>query len=186
MSLKAPQIEGALRRTGAVLAARGIEGPIRLYLVGGSAGLLNGLIGAARMTADVDVMSMEPGEKWEWVRDAARTVAAELRLPETWLNDECRIFAWCLPLGWRGRCDRAIAAGPLEVRLISRGDFVAGRVVTAARRPADLEDLLALKPTRGELAFAEENVSRLEREHLGPEHGFDEARAILRVLRGER
>jgi hypothetical protein len=185
MPLRANQLEQALRTTGVNLDALGIEVVVRLYLVGGSAGLLSGLLPAARTTGDVDVSAVEPDDCWDAVRRAAARAAKELHLPETWLNDKCRIYGWSLPLGWKGRCHRIDRFGPLEVWAIDRQDFIAAKVVSAPRRPQDLEDLRAAGPTPEELLFAEENIDRIEREHLDPDASFEDARAILQALRGE-
>jgi len=183
MTLNAPQLELALRRTAERLSAAGIDGPIRLYLVGGSAALLSGLL-HARTTAGVDVTAVDPDRAWADVRDAARAAAEELELPDSWLNDKCRIYAWRLPLGWLQRCARARAFGPLELWPLSRRDLVAAKIVSAPTRPHDLEDLRAIGPTDAELDFAEQNIDRLEREHLDPDKSFDDCRAILNALRG--
>lgn len=159
--------------------------PVRLYLVGGSAGLLSGLLSEARTTGDVDVTTIEPGKSWSDVLRAAQMVAKELDLPATWLNDKCRMYAWCLPLGWRERSERARTFGPIEIWLLNRRDFIAAKVVSAPSRPQDLEDLHAVRPTDEELAFTAEHIDRLEREHLDADVSLDDARAILESLRGD-
>jgi len=184
MTLKASQLERALRATGLQLAGGGADRRIRLYVVGGSAGLLGGLLSEARMTGDVDVTAVEPHDLWGEVCQAAKETAKELDLPESWLNDECRIYAWKLPLGWRDRCRRTHTFGRLEVWVLDRRDFIGVKVVSAPRRPQDLEDVRAVRPTEKELDFAEEHIDRLEQEHLDPDHSFEEARAIVRALRG--
>jgi hypothetical protein len=138
------------------------------------------------MTGDVDVTAVEPRELWSVVRSAAQETAKELDLPETWLNDECRIYSWQLPLGWRERCRRTHTLGPLEIWVLDRRDFIGGKVVSAPRRPQDLQDLRAVRPTTEELDFTDEHLDRLEREHLDPDCSFEEARAIVRALRGGR
>jgi hypothetical protein len=183
MALSGSQIEEALQKTGERLEVLGVEGPVRLYLVGGFAGMLSGLLSASRSTGDVDVTMVDPAGAWSAVCEAANSVAEEMLLPETWLNDKCRMYAWCLPLGWRERCGRARNFGPLEVWLLHRQDFVATKVVSAPGRPHDIEDLEALSPSEAELGWAEENIDRLEREHLDPDYSFDDCREILRALR---
>ena len=185
MTLSASQLEEALRATGDRLDALGAEKIVRLYVVGGSAGLLSGLLSGTRTTGDVDVTTVEPDESWGDVCRAAQEVAKELDLPETWLNNKCRMYAWCLPLGWRERCERARSFGPLEVWLLDRRDFIAAKVVSAPSRPQDLEDLQAVKPTDEELEFTGEHIDRLEREHLDPDVSFDDARVVLESLRGD-
>lgn len=183
MTLSASQLEKALRATGDRLDALRAEKTMRLYVVGGSAGLLSGLLSGARTTGDVDVTTVEPDESWGDVCRAAQEVAKELDLPETWLNNKCRMYAWCLPLGWRERCERARTFGPLEVWLLARRDFIAAKVVSAPSRPQDLEDLQAVKPTNEELEFTAEHINRLEREHLDPDVSFEDARVVLESLR---
>jgi len=184
MALTVSQLERALQRTGERLHAHGVAGPVRLYIVGGSAGLLSGLLRETRMTGDVDVATVAPGAAWPDVCAAAAAVAKELLLPETWLNDKCRTYDWCLPLGWQERCGKARPYGPLEVWPLHRVDFVAAKLISAPGRPHDLEDLRAIEPSAEELDLAEEHINRLEREHLDPDHSFDDCREILAALRG--
>lgn len=185
MTLDTSQLEHALRKTGERLTALGVTESVRLYLVGGSAGMLAGLLKPSRSTVDVDVTAVEPDASWGTVLRAADDVAKEFHLPEAWLNNECRMYAWCLPLGWQGRCELSRTHGPLQVWLLARRDFVAAKVVSAPARPQDFEDLLAVAPTAAELSFTEEHIDRLEREHLDPDCSFDDARAILQSLRGD-
>lgn len=166
MTLDATQLDQALRETGDRLAAEGDEGTVRLYLVGGSAGLLSGWLSGARSTGDVDVTQAEPTEAWEAVIRAAAEVADELGLPATWLNDKCRAYAWCLPLGWKERCEPLRTFGPLEVWRINRQDFI------------------AVKVTAKELDFTDDHLDRLEQESLDPDQSFEDARAIVESLRG--
>jgi hypothetical protein len=126
---------------------------------------------------------VDPDDAWRDVREAAKGVAQEMQLPATWLNDECRMYAWCLPPGWQARCRRARTFGPLEVWPLSRSDFVAAKVVSAPTRPQDIEDLRAVKPTESELDSAEANIDRLQREHLDPDQSFVDSRTILTELR---
>jgi hypothetical protein len=77
MTLDATQLDRALRETGERLAAEGGTGTVRLYLVGGSAGLLSGWLSGARSTGDVDVTEADPVEAWEAVIRAAAEVAGE-------------------------------------------------------------------------------------------------------------
>lgn len=95
------------------------------------------------------------------------------------------MYAWCLPLGWKERCEPLRTFGPLEIWRINRQDFIAAKVVSAPSRPQDFEDLLAVGPSEEELAFAEENLDRVEQESPDPDQSFEDARAILDALRGE-
>lgn len=183
--LDAKLVTAALAATGEALTLHAVPGPIRLVIIGGVAGLLAGLLRPSRTTGDCDVMAIHPEHLWPAVASAAAEAAAKLGLPPGWLNRECRMYAWCLPLGWDGRCVQRGRFGPLEVVGASRADLIAMKIVSAPKRPQDLEDLRDLGPTAEDLALAEEHVSRLERESL---HGqeFVDQRSIIRALRGER
>lgn len=171
----------ALRETGVVLATRHPQWRVRLVIGGGTAGLLARLLSPARTTADCDVIWHDAAVPWEEVESAASEVAAALMLPPRWLNRDSVHFAWTLPLGWRERCEEVGTVGVLEVSRLSRLDLIATKTVGAPQRPQDLEDLLAIRPTRAELVRVVEHLDRLEAEHLDGA-SFDDQRAIVRVL----
>jgi len=185
MTLDAGQIDSAIAALAKRLLVPKDGHPIRLFVVGGSSGLLAGLLQPTRVTADVDVTLIDPADSWNAVAAAAAEIAREQALPETWLNNECRLYAWCLPLGWKERCTRVRAFPAIELWALSRGDFIAAKIVSARSRPQDLEDVQSLAPTNGELDFAEDNIARLRTEHLDPDDTlFDDATAIVESLRG--
>ncbi len=158
--------------------------PIRVLIAGGAAGMLGGLLKPDRTTGDCDVMGVGEESDWRDVERAAAEAAAQLDLPARWLNRDCRIYAWCLPLAWESRCESVGQFGPLEVLRVSRVDLIAAKIIGSPKRPQDLEDLRDLRPSRAELEFAEQNIDRLEAEHLDGKK-FDDERAVFSVLRGE-
>ncbi len=120
---------------------------------------------------------------WRELVAAAVEVARRLQLPETWLNRDCTMYAWCLPLGWQSRCERVGTFGRLEVLRIARIDLIAGKVISSPKRPQDVEDLRDMRPTEEELGFVKEHIDRLEAEHLDGRK-FDDQRVVLASLRG--
>lgn len=185
MPLNSRQLETALRACAARLAGRSGGGSVRILVVGGTAGLLGGLLRGSRTTGDCDVMAVRPEGAWPDVERAAAAVAKEMKLPENWLNTNCRAFAWSMPLGWEGRCEPVGDFGLLEVWRASRIDLIASKIVAAPKRPQDIEDVRDMRPTADELDFVQEHIDRLERESLDADASFDAQRAIVDVLRGE-
>lgn len=173
----------ALRATGQLLSQQGLGHGFRLVVTGGTAGLLGGLLSTSRTTGDCDVVGwIGREEDWRRVLAAAAEVAEQMRLPKTWLNDDCRIFGWCLPLGWMDRCVEVGRFGPLEVWRVARIDLIAAKVFSSPRRPQDLEDVRVMGPTAAELDHAERNIDRLEAEDLDG-RAFEGARAVVWSLR---
>lgn len=177
------QVTEALRKTGAKLGLEDLAERIKIFVAGGTAGMLGGLLNASRTTADCDVMAISPEESWAKVELAAKEVAKEANLPPTWLNRKSEMFAWQLPPGWQKRCELFARFGQLDVYFLCRKDFIAGKVVSATRRQFDFDDLLQSKPTLKELAFSEDNVSRIEAEDLGQSVSCDDCRTIIAALR---
>jgi hypothetical protein len=93
------------------------------------------------------------------------------------------MYAHLLPIGWRNRCQQVGQFGPMQVLAISRLDLLAMKLMGAAVRPQDLEDILALKPAPKDFAFLYQHLDRLDAESLSRET-HDTERAILRELEG--
>ncbi len=82
--MNSKQLETAFGRLNELLRAKGIRGEI--CVVGGAAMVL--AFNAREATKDVDAI-FSPSQE---IRDAARKVAAELKLPPDWLNDGVKAF----------------------------------------------------------------------------------------------
>ncbi len=134
-----------------------------------------------RTTSDCDVMSIKDSKHWKEVVRAASEVAKRLELPDEWLNRQCAMYAWMLPLQFVDRCEEVGTFGRLRVVRLSRLDLIATKVMGAPKRPQDLEDLRHMKPTAAELEFVSANVDRLEAENLDGAT-FESERAILTDL----
>lgn len=171
----------ALRTVGERLAERGLTEPVTVAIGGAVAAMVVGDLPASRSTHDCDVVLVEPEEHWVLLQDAARLAALERDLPPVWLNRDTRMYAHLLPLGWRERCERIGAFGPLVALSISRRDLLAMKLAGAPVRPQDLEDIAAMKPTDDEIILLRRHLDRLEAESLAGET-FDAQRAILAHL----
>jgi hypothetical protein len=155
-------LEEALQGLGELLADRHLRCDIAV--VGGAALLLRGY--GSRVTRVVDVVAAVDGK--DLVRldrlpapleQAARDVAADLGLPENWLNPgPASLLHFGLPEGFLGRCQtRRYAA--LTVRVAGRFDQLCLKIYAAADqgpRSKHLADLEALKPSGDELSRAAE------------------------------
>lgn len=157
---------------------------VDLLLVGGVAGMLAGELEPARTTIDCDVIAVRPDHRWEAVLRAAGHIADEFELAETWLNQDSRMYAWMLPLGWDKRAERVVQQKGVTVRRVSRIDLICLKVMGTPHRPVDREDLQQLKPTTEELEFVVRHLDRLEQESLNQEtFGFQ--RSYVAKLRNE-
>lgn len=176
-------LQTALRSVGAELAARPMARAIRLVIVGGAAGMLAGRLRGSRTTTYCDVMSWGDDAEWDLVQQAALVTARRLGLPDRWLNRDCAMFAWSMPLGWTDRCELVGCFGGIEVVCVSRLDLIAAKVFSSPKRSQDLEDLRDLGPSRDECRFVEAHLDRLSSEHLDGDT-FEDQRLVLRALMG--
>lgn len=179
------QLLEAVGRVGQRLASSEPSMPVvRLLVVGGVAGMLTKALPADRTTTDCDVMDLVPADRWDAVRQAAAEVGRELGLKPTWLNQDSRVYQHYMPAGWQSRCVKVGVFGKLDVRAAKRSDLVVAKVMGAAQRVQDREDLRYLKPTAGELNRIDKHLDRLEAESLDGQT-FEPQRAIVAALRME-
>lgn len=116
------------------LAERDIRAHI--YFVGGAAMVL--AHGSARLTRDVDALAIDRREE---VLDAARSVAEELGLARSWLNDAVRTAPWPTPRQVR-RTAIVYDSPHLVVTGASAEQLLAMKI--RAGREADREDIALL------------------------------------------
>jgi len=151
-------VETAFRRLGEL-----VEYPtdIELFLVGGAAAMLTGVLPPRRTTTDCDVMNYAPERAMSVVESAADKVAAELDLAPGWLNSDVQMRIDTLPDGWQSRRVTIDTSGTLRVFAASRPDLIAMKVI--AGRPQDIEDLQAMKVRRDEVEFVRSHLSTLNK-----------------------
>ncbi|MEE8408853.1 MAG: DUF6036 family nucleotidyltransferase [Myxococcota bacterium] len=131
------------------LAERGIR--FEAVVIGGAA--LN-LIGAVtRPTGDCDVMHPELPDT---VLAAAQGFAEQERaagreLDPDWLNAGPSLVKDHLPGGWEQRLQPAYSGSAIILQTLGRLDLLRTKVFAYCDRSVDLEDCIALGPTRAEL-----------------------------------
>ncbi len=160
-------IERALKAVGERLAADGES--VSVVVLGGAAMNLHGIV--QRATTDVDILARvvddegtiaHPDPLPEALHRAAAAVARDLRLRDDWMNTAVAgQWELGLPEGLADRLEWRMY-GALRVGLVSRRDLIYFKLYASADQTGPesvhARDLLALLPTRGELAGAAEWV----------------------------
>ncbi len=115
-----------------------------IVIVGGAAMILH--FGASRATRDVDAIVLKGNPRQ--LRNAVATVAAEVGLPEDWLNDGAKGFVGVLPPEFRIRLQPlGYTFEHLQLYALGLPDQVVLKII--ALRAQDLEDLALLLPQLG-------------------------------------
>jgi hypothetical protein len=131
------------------LTERGLS--LDAVVIGGTALGLLGVV--SRQTRDCDILHpLLPVE----IRAAAKAFAAAQRkhgevLDDDWLNNGPASLADALPEGWRGRLQTAYQGSAVTLRALCRTDLLMSKLFALCDRGIDLQDCLALAPTRDEL-----------------------------------
>ena len=134
-------------------------GQVEILLIGGAAGMVTGALKPDRTTGDCDVADYSPSGAASAVEQAAQAVAAKLKLPPKWFNDQARQLN-VLPDGWRSRRQRIATYGKLTVYAASRLDLLAMKVF--AHRLPDRHDIAAMHITRLEIEFVRKYLNMLK------------------------
>lgn len=131
-----------------------------IVIVGGAAMILH--FGASRATRDVDAIVLKGNPRQ--LRNAVAAVAAEVGLPEDWLNDGAKGFVGVLPPEFRNRLQPLeYPFAHLQLYALGLPDQVVLKII--ALRAQDLEDLALLLPQlddgdRSEVVSAMHHLSR--------------------------
>jgi hypothetical protein len=149
-----------LEEFGEFLTNRGIS--LDVTVTGGAA--LSLLEITNRATRDVDVL--EPEKLSVEIQLAAVDFANQQGrgLDIGWLNTAARIYADSLPSGWLDRARITLETPGLTVRTLAREDLLKLKVRALCDRGKDLEDCVALDPSRAELASVEAWLKKLKKE----------------------
>jgi hypothetical protein len=131
------------------LAGRGLS--LDAVVVGGTALALLGVV--SRQTRDCDILY--PALSADLL-EAARAFAAQRRaegdaLVDDWLNNGPSSLADVLPDGWQSRTIAVFEGSAVTLRSLGRADLLRSKLFALCDRGIDLDDCLALRPTRAEL-----------------------------------
>jgi len=127
---------------------------LEAVLIGGAALALQGVI--ARETRDCDILEPElPLDILEAARSFAQDISGQGGiLRDDWLNNGPAQLASILPDGWRTRIQVAYKGRAIALWSPGRMDFLLTKLFALCDRGLDLNDCLALKPTKEELSGA--------------------------------
>ena len=140
-------ITGALTLLNIFLKKKSLQ---RSFIIcGGSSLILQGVI--SRQTKDIDVLAPPIDEA---LKEAAVFVAEQLQLDKGWLNTGPDSLIRDLPADWKERVVEVFKASHLVVYSIGRRDLLFSKFRALCDRQKDMEDIIALKPTKEELEIA--------------------------------
>ncbi|HEV7302433.1 MAG TPA: DUF6036 family nucleotidyltransferase [Tepidisphaeraceae bacterium] len=168
-------IRVALAEVGEALAA---GEQIDILIVGGTAGMLTGLLPDYVATDDVDVMDCHMPADKEAVFDAAERVALTLGLPGSWMSDFAALHRWKLPRGWDERKVLVGLFGRLVVHAVGRQDFITMKLL--AHRQKDIDHLSHLRLVADDLKFVLDRFDELEEDHPEERDAIALSRAIVK------
>lgn len=146
----------ALRKVGDLLVW---PGQVEILLVGGVAGMITGVFSPERTTCDCDIADFSPASASIAVEQASAKVAAIMKLPARWLNDQAGQLN-ILPDGWRSRRKHVATYGKLAVYAAGRVDLLAMKIF--AHRPLDRDDIDRMKITGREIDFVRKYLKMLK------------------------
>ena len=143
-------IQAALNLLDAYLFKRKLA---REFVVGGGAAVE--LLGAKREggTQDIDVVAREIDQELE---KAAHFVAEKLGLARNWLNQSASLFNDRYPFGWEQRVVEVFTGKSLIVFSVGRRDLIISKAIAQLDRGFDLNDLIALAPSKEDLSWLKE------------------------------
>ena len=139
-------------------------------IIGGTALALMGVI--SRETQDCDVLDPEIPQT---INIAAKEFASMQKkngvdLKDNWLNNGPESLRKHLPKGWLSRCVTVFSGKALSLLTLGREDLLKTKFFAYCDRNRDLEDCLALKPTKEEFKAAIEWVQHQDANPDWPEH----------------
>ncbi|MBF0313904.1 MAG: hypothetical protein HQK50_17960 [Oligoflexia bacterium] len=143
---------------------------LNAVVIGGAALALLGII--TRETQDCDILDPNIPED---IQNSAKEFAQELSkrgcdLKVDWLNNGPASLKDVLPPGWQLRLEKLYFGKSLSLQSLSRSDLLKSKLFAFCDRGQDLQDCIALKPTKEELRDALEWVKMQDANPGWPAH----------------
>lgn len=156
------------------LAARGES--FDAVIVGGAA--LNLLEVTSRVTRDVDVL--KPNSLLKNIRTHAQAFASEKNLPKDWLNTGPADLVSHLPNGWETRTRTVFSGQSLSLSTLGREELLMSKCWAYCDRERDLDDIVAMRPTKNEIQKITEWLKPLDTNPQWPEFVEDRMQRLAK------
>ena len=151
-------------------------------VIGGSALAVMGVI--SRETQDCDVLDPKIPDNIkklsEEFADKKRKAGEVLR--DDWLNNGPASLTRDLPSGWRNRTQSIYTGEALTLHTLGRGDFLKSKLFAYCDRGTDLDDCIAMNPTKTELQSALPWLNLQDANPGWPNHVDTEIKELARRL----
>lgn len=139
-----------------------------------------------RLTSDVDIVS--PSKIPQDLLLAAMEFAeqSDNTLDIAWLNSAASIYTSRLEPNWETRASTSIDLPGLRVKVLARPDLLKMKLGAMCDRGRDLQDCVALKPSKSELLEAEAWLLSVSKDPTWPKKvklGFERLEAKLQTDR---
>ena len=142
-------------------------GEKREFTIFGS-GALMALDILSRETVDIDMVDPAIDTTLQLL---SGDVGKNFGLDFGWLNSAGQIYSKNFPVGWKGRTRTTYKGKCLIVKVLERSDLIATKLNAACQRGVrDIEDLVELTPSPGEIEKAKKWVLTCEEAKTWPEH----------------
>jgi hypothetical protein len=151
-------------------------------IIGGAALVLLNVI--ERATRDCDVLSPQLSDV---ISTAAKAFAKETKdafapLDSDWLNNGPSSLTEVLPPDWSERLETVFTGKALILKSLGRSDMLLSKLFALCDRGTDLNDCLALKPTRAELNDSLDWLKYQDANPLWPKHVSDTIKNLAERL----
>ena len=135
-------------------------------VIGGAALSLLKVI--SRVTNDIDVL--EPKTLPKKVDQLAKEFAISHHLPPNWLNCGPADVMDYLPKGWQSRTQKIFDGKNLKLKTLGRQELLMTKCWAYCDRERDLDDIIALRPSKDELIKIREWLKPLDANPQWPEY----------------